>query len=126
MLYDTHYLALQQSLRPITKAFLLALLPGLEEENGEFFDQVGFPFIPIATRNLMLLGSSPPRSTISNRNPAILPTESMALHAHHTIRTSTSTPLSRTTAPKAHWRRRYDSPLRRLTLPHDFIQTSPP
>ncbi|KAG8840312.1 hypothetical protein FRB91_006317, partial [Serendipita sp. 411] len=40
MLYDTHYLAIQQSLRPITKAFMLALLPGLEEENGEFFDQV--------------------------------------------------------------------------------------
>jgi hypothetical protein len=39
-LYDTHYLPLQQSLRPITKAFILALLPGLEEENGEFFDQV--------------------------------------------------------------------------------------
>jgi Dopey, N-terminal len=40
MLYDTHYFAIQQSLRPITKAFILALLPGLEEENGEFFDQV--------------------------------------------------------------------------------------
>ncbi|CAG8690918.1 17565_t:CDS:2, partial [Acaulospora colombiana] len=41
-LYDTHYLALQQALRPITKAFMLALLPGLEEENGEFFDQSFF------------------------------------------------------------------------------------
>lgn len=40
MLYDTYYFAIQQSLRPITKAFILALLPGLEEENGEFFDQV--------------------------------------------------------------------------------------
>lgn len=39
-LYDTHYLAIQQSLRPVAKAFILALLPGLEEENGEFFDRV--------------------------------------------------------------------------------------
>jgi len=35
-----YYLALQGALRPIMKAFILALLPGLEEETGEFFDQV--------------------------------------------------------------------------------------
>lgn len=39
-IYDTHYLALKSGLHPITKAFILALLPGLEEENGEFFDKV--------------------------------------------------------------------------------------
>lgn len=39
-IYDTHYLPLQASLRPITKSFILALLPGLEEETGEFFDKV--------------------------------------------------------------------------------------
>ncbi|KAF8588312.1 hypothetical protein K439DRAFT_1629769 [Ramaria rubella] len=39
-LYDTHYLPLQEGLRPIMKAFILALLPGLEEETGEFFDKV--------------------------------------------------------------------------------------
>ncbi|KAJ6523556.1 Dopey, N-terminal-domain-containing protein [Mycena capillaripes] len=39
-LYDTHYLPLQGALRPITKSFILALLPGLEEETGEFFEKV--------------------------------------------------------------------------------------
>ncbi|KAF8640453.1 hypothetical protein AX17_000117 [Amanita inopinata Kibby_2008] len=39
-LYDTHYLPLQAGLRPIMKAFILALLPGLEEETGEFFEKV--------------------------------------------------------------------------------------
>jgi len=39
-LYDTHYLPLQGGLRPITKSFILALLPGLEEETGEFFEKV--------------------------------------------------------------------------------------
>ncbi|KAF7302659.1 Dopey-N domain-containing protein [Mycena chlorophos] len=40
-LYDTHYLPLQASLRPIMKSFIIALLPGLEEETGEFFDKAG-------------------------------------------------------------------------------------
>ncbi|THG95919.1 hypothetical protein EW026_g5825 [Hermanssonia centrifuga] len=39
-LFDTHYLPLQGGLRPAMKAFILALLPGLEEETGEFFDKV--------------------------------------------------------------------------------------
>ncbi|KIM70102.1 hypothetical protein SCLCIDRAFT_1160646 [Scleroderma citrinum Foug A] len=39
-IYDTHYLPLQNNLRPVMKAFILALLPGLEEETGEFFDKV--------------------------------------------------------------------------------------
>ncbi|KAJ2917856.1 hypothetical protein MD484_g2573, partial [Candolleomyces efflorescens] len=39
-IYDTHYLPLQGALRPIMKSFILALLPGLEEETGEFFDKV--------------------------------------------------------------------------------------
>ncbi|KAJ7070662.1 Dopey, N-terminal-domain-containing protein [Mycena amicta] len=38
-LYDTHYLPLQASLRPIMKSFIIALLPGLEEETGEFFEK---------------------------------------------------------------------------------------
>jgi len=41
-LYDTYYLPLQDALRPVMKAFILALLPGLEEETGEFFDKVRF------------------------------------------------------------------------------------
>lgn len=40
-LYERFYLPLQASLRPATKAFILALLPGLEEETGEFFEKVG-------------------------------------------------------------------------------------
>ncbi|GAA5831398.1 hypothetical protein JCM3766R1_001734 [Sporobolomyces carnicolor] len=39
-LYERFYLPLQASLRPATKAFILALLPGLEEETGEFFEKV--------------------------------------------------------------------------------------
>ncbi|RDX51932.1 hypothetical protein OH76DRAFT_1400831 [Lentinus brumalis] len=39
-LFDTHYVPLQAGLRPVMKAFILALLPGLEEENGEYFDKV--------------------------------------------------------------------------------------
>ncbi|PCH34091.1 hypothetical protein WOLCODRAFT_61246 [Wolfiporia cocos MD-104 SS10] len=39
-LFDTYYLPLQGGLRPVMKAFILALLPGLEEETGEYFDQV--------------------------------------------------------------------------------------
>ncbi|TCD67610.1 hypothetical protein EIP91_012242 [Steccherinum ochraceum] len=39
-LFDTYYSPLQTGLRPIMKSFILALLPGLEEETGEFFDKV--------------------------------------------------------------------------------------
>lgn len=39
-LYERFYLPLQESLRPATKAFILALLPGLEEETGEWFEKV--------------------------------------------------------------------------------------
>lgn len=39
-IYDTNYLPLQSSLRPVMKSFILALLPGLEEETGEFFEKV--------------------------------------------------------------------------------------
>jgi len=39
-LLDKHYLPLNEDLRPILKSLILALLPGLEEETGEFFDKV--------------------------------------------------------------------------------------
>jgi hypothetical protein len=39
-IYDAHFLPLKSSLRPVMKAFILALLPGLEEETSEFFEQV--------------------------------------------------------------------------------------
>lgn len=39
-IYSKFYIPLQEALRPATKAMILALLPGLEEEGGEFFDKV--------------------------------------------------------------------------------------
>jgi hypothetical protein len=39
-IFDAYYLPLQSRLRPAMKSFILALLPGLEEETGEFFDKV--------------------------------------------------------------------------------------
>ncbi|TXT04269.1 hypothetical protein VHUM_04267 [Vanrija humicola] len=39
-IYETYYLPLKADLRPATKALSLALLPGVEEETGDFFDQV--------------------------------------------------------------------------------------
>ena len=51
-LYDTYYLPMQAGLRPIMKSFILALLPGLEEETGEFFDKVrmfGFAHEPVCS-----------------------------------------------------------------------------
>lgn len=39
-LYETYYLPLSVDLRPVTRALLLSLLPGLEEESSEFFDRV--------------------------------------------------------------------------------------
>lgn len=42
-IYETYYLPLGADLRPAAKALILALLPGLEEETGDFFDKVN-PF----------------------------------------------------------------------------------
>lgn len=39
-IYETYYLPLGADLRPAAKALILALLPGLEEETGDFFDKV--------------------------------------------------------------------------------------
>lgn len=39
-IYEKYYLPLHTSLLPAIKAFLLALLPGLEEETGEYFEKV--------------------------------------------------------------------------------------
>ena len=39
-LFETRYLPLQGALRPVMRAFILALLPGLEEEGGEWYDKV--------------------------------------------------------------------------------------
>ncbi|RIB04667.1 Dopey, N-terminal-domain-containing protein [Gigaspora rosea] len=39
-LYEQHMFPLKEKLRPVMKAFIIALLPGLEEEGSEFFDKV--------------------------------------------------------------------------------------
>lgn len=39
-IYSRYYIPLQEALRPATKAMILALLPGLEEESSEFFEKV--------------------------------------------------------------------------------------
>ncbi|GAA5993677.1 hypothetical protein JCM10908_002290 [Rhodotorula pacifica] len=39
-IFDRFYLPLHEALRPATKAFILALLPGLDEEASEWFEQV--------------------------------------------------------------------------------------
>ncbi|CAG8486931.1 23999_t:CDS:10 [Cetraspora pellucida] len=39
-LYEQYMFPLKERLRPVMKAFIIALLPGLEEEGGEFFDKV--------------------------------------------------------------------------------------
>ena len=39
-IYESYYLPLEEGLRPVTKAMILALLPGMEEETGDFFDNV--------------------------------------------------------------------------------------
>ncbi|KAK1927398.1 Dopey, N-terminal-domain-containing protein [Papiliotrema laurentii] len=39
-IYEQYYLPLADDLRPVTKAMILALLPGMEEETGDFFDKV--------------------------------------------------------------------------------------
>ena len=39
-LFEKYYIPLQDELRPIMRSFILALLPGLEEETSETFDRV--------------------------------------------------------------------------------------
>ena len=39
-LYERHYLQLELHLRPILRALILSLLPGLEEEISEHFERV--------------------------------------------------------------------------------------
>lgn len=39
-LFEKYYIPLQGELRPVMRSFILALLPGLEEETSETFDRV--------------------------------------------------------------------------------------
>lgn len=55
-LYDTYYLPMQTGLRPVMKSFILALLPGLEEETGEFFDKARLArsvFLRVCTEDII-------------------------------------------------------------------------
>jgi hypothetical protein len=45
-IYEQYYLPLADDLRPVTKAMILALLPGMEEETGDFFDKARPKAIP--------------------------------------------------------------------------------
>jgi len=60
-IYERFYLPLQESLRPATKAFILALLPGLEEETGEFFEKVANSFSTHSCRFTNLRSPNRPR-----------------------------------------------------------------
>ena len=53
-IYETYYLPLGSDLRPAAKALLLALLPGMEEETGDFFERVRVQL------DLADIGSEPP------------------------------------------------------------------
>ena len=41
---EKYYIPLQEELRPIMRAFIMALLPGLEEETSEIFERVISPY----------------------------------------------------------------------------------
>ncbi|UZJ52849.1 hypothetical protein CBS101457_002169 [Exobasidium rhododendri] len=75
-IFERHYLALGKDLRPATRSFLLATLPGLEEDTNEFFDRVirlldrvkesvGHPFF---LQNLFMILISSPTSRLASLN----------------------------------------------------------
>jgi hypothetical protein len=87
-LFDTHYLPLQAGLRPVMKSFILALLPGLEEETGEFFEKVRRSFQSInriPREPDIFLGDGPTRSTIWDRCTVLLASESLVNNVDFTI-----------------------------------------
>ncbi|KAE8212602.1 hypothetical protein CF326_g9892, partial [Tilletia indica] len=75
-LLERHYLPLKEDLRPITRAFILALLPGLEEETNEFFDKVlsildhlsQSVSSPFFLQNIWLILVSSPKARLSALN----------------------------------------------------------
>ena len=78
------------------KAFILALLPGLEEETGEFFDKVSFDPFPRSFAGHFsrpdnageILGSRSLRPTLRDRFTCIFLPEYMACHTDNSICTS--------------------------------------
>lgn len=91
-IYTKFYLPLQESLRPCIKAFILALLPGVEEETSEFFDKVsslldqlsGTVSPPFFFQHLWLILMTCPSSRVaalnylSKRLPTISPQDRIA------------------------------------------------
>ncbi|WVF67091.1 hypothetical protein IAT40_001836 [Kwoniella sp. CBS 6097] len=75
-IYQTYYLPLGPDLRPATKALVLALLPGMEEETGDFFDQIlsllsrvsDSVTAPFFLQNIFLILISSPSSRLSALN----------------------------------------------------------
>lgn len=82
-LYDTHYLPLQGALRPIMKSFILALLPGLEEETGEFFEKVKRNCELDSTIPNSIPGTRSLGSALRHCLPRVLLPEHLAGDAHH-------------------------------------------
>ncbi|WVQ94532.1 hypothetical protein IAU59_001611 [Kwoniella sp. CBS 9459] len=75
-IYQTYYLPLGPDLRPATKALVLALLPGMEEETGDFFDRIltlldrvsDAVTAPFFLQNVFLILISSPSSRLSALN----------------------------------------------------------
>jgi|SRR5882762_3334737 len=85
-LYDTYYLPLQVGLRPITKSFILALLPGLEEETGEFFEKVRAVLkLLISVNAEFVKGAESPGPPLQHRVIIFLPPKHLADNADNTL-----------------------------------------
>lgn len=84
-LFDTHYLPLQAGLRPAMKSFILALLPGLEEETGEFFDNVRVQIVVDKDSLTTGTGSWSTGQTLRNCFTIILPSEYLVDNADFTL-----------------------------------------
>lgn len=99
-----YFLPLQAGLRPVMKSFILALLPGLEEETGEFFDKVCSASSLFASSH-MNCGPGPrsPRSLVWNGLSFLLPTEYLARHAHNALRSRNVTELPVTSITPPQW-----------------------
>lgn len=90
------------------KSFILALLPGLEEETGEFFEKVS----PCPrTSSLLVIDCGPgpwsSGSSVRDRVPFFLPAKHMVNHAHDTLRSRDLPQLSVAAATTAQRGRRY-------------------
>lgn len=66
------------------KSFILALLPGLEEETGEFFDKVGYYHMAqTSVAHTTIIGAKPTRSVVGNCVPRIFYPEHVGHYDHN-------------------------------------------